>query len=175
MSKCTWIHSSNSTHPSIWGSAMTVVLCSQTEPTSCWSHEPYRHSRRLWVVCLLSLKGGFVIAVSLCVCVPEQPDAKTDHDVVEWVETHHAHQQILQNNLQRRKTCSVMMPCRHKGEDLRKTCWVFFKQHKFLCWKSSVLLETLMNHLNIDFYLITLYTVSSFQHVPNYFILGEIK
>lgn len=32
--------------------------------------------------------------------VPEQPNAKTDHYIVEGVEAHHAHQQVLQNHLQ---------------------------------------------------------------------------
>lgn len=42
-----------------------------------------------------------------CVCVlPEQPDAEADHHVVEGVEAHHAHQQILQNNLQGRQIWS---------------------------------------------------------------------
>lgn len=42
----------------------------------------------------------------LSACVPEQPDTKTDHHVVERVKAHHAHQQVLQNNLQ--KQCHSM-------------------------------------------------------------------
>lgn len=38
----------------------------------------------------------------LSACVPEQPDAETDHHVVERVKAHHAHQQVLQNNLQKK-------------------------------------------------------------------------
>ncbi len=52
-----------------------------------------------------------VIAVGLfvcvCVCVPEQADADTEHDVVERVEAHHAHQQILQDNLRRTQNSHV--------------------------------------------------------------------
>lgn len=39
----------------------------------------------------------------LSACVPEQPDTKTDHHVVEGVKAHHAHQQVLQNNLQKQR------------------------------------------------------------------------
>lgn len=62
---------------------------------------------------------------SQCLRVPEQPDAKTDHHVVERVEAHHAHQQILQNNLRRRNTCRVMMPCRCEGFNLTSNLLCF--------------------------------------------------
>lgn len=39
--------------------------------------------------------------------VPEQPNAKTDHHVVEGVKAHHAHQQVLQDNLGGRKCCRM--------------------------------------------------------------------
>lgn len=42
----------------------------------------------------------------VCVCLPEQPDAETDHHVVEGVEAHHAHQQVLQNHLQIERVAS---------------------------------------------------------------------
>lgn len=50
---------------------------------------------------------GRALPPTLSACVPEQPDAKTDHHVVEGVEAHHAHQQILQNNLEGIKCCSM--------------------------------------------------------------------
>lgn len=40
-------------------------------------------------------------STSQYLCVPEQSDAETDRDVVERVEAHQAHQQILQDNLRR--------------------------------------------------------------------------
>lgn len=42
------------------------------------------------------------IYIYKCVSVPEQSNAETDHDVVERVEAHHAHQQILQDDLKSR-------------------------------------------------------------------------
>lgn len=47
----------------------------------------------------LSYPTGSHYRVSLS--LPEQSNAETDRDVVERVEAHHAHQQILQNNLRR--------------------------------------------------------------------------
>lgn len=41
-------------------------------------------------------------SICVCVCLPEQPDAETDRDVVERVKAHHAHQQILKDDLRRR-------------------------------------------------------------------------
>lgn len=52
---------------------------------------------------------GRVLLPTLSACVPEQPDAKTDHHVVERVEAHHAHQQILQNNLEGIKRWSMKL------------------------------------------------------------------
>lgn len=74
-------------------------------------------------------------------CVPEQSDAETDHDVVERVEAHHAHQQILQDNLRRGPnsyiiqyssivyiycTCWLIMPCWCDGFNFIKLS--FWKQ-----------------------------------------------
>lgn len=58
--------------------------------------------------CSLALKmwlNGY--CTSRCVRLPEEPDAETDHHVVEGVEAHHAHQQILQNNLQIGDSCII--------------------------------------------------------------------
>lgn len=43
----------------------------------------------------------------VCVGVPEESNAKANHNVVERVEAHHAHQQILQNNLGRHNAVSL--------------------------------------------------------------------
>lgn len=47
----------------------------------------------------------------VCVSVPEKSNAETDHDVVERVEAHHAHQQILQDDLKRRGVSYSFKPC----------------------------------------------------------------
>lgn len=44
--------------------------------------------------------------VCVYLCLPEQPYAETDHHVVEGVEAHHAHQQVLQDNLQIKRVAS---------------------------------------------------------------------
>lgn len=56
-----------------------------------------------------------VIAECVAVCLPEQPDAETDRDVVERVKAHHAHQQILKDDLRgrNRKPACLHTSARH--------------------------------------------------------------